>query len=113
MEQVGIDTLVQTIKDVIEVIPDIQSDLKDGKITWLEGGELVFRHGGKAVRFIANISKLGKELIDLDSGETSEVFDLVSSEFGGTPEAKEALKKIAIGAAGISQGLQTLIENKK
>lgn len=114
MEKFGIETLKETIDDVLEIVPDVKAAKESGgKITWLEGGALVVKHGGKAVRFISNIEEIGNELIDLDSPESEELFDDLKDHFGGSDEAKEAIKKLLSGVANISQGIQGLLALKK
>ena len=114
MEKVGIENLKQAIEDVLEVIPDVKEAKESGgKITLLEGGTLVFKHGGKAIRFISSVEEIANEVVDIDDVEASEVFDQLQSHFGGSDEAKAAIKKIVAGAANISQGIQGLIALKE
>lgn len=113
MEQ-GIDKIIEAIEGALVIIPDIkEAKESDDKITMLEGGMLVIKHGGKAVRFLSSLKEISEEIIDLDPVESAEIFDLLSDQFGGSDEAKEAIKKLIIGAASISQGLQGLIDLKK
>lgn len=110
----GIEKIKQTIEDVLEVIPDIKEAQESGdKITLMEGGMLVIKHGGKAIRFISGITDIAKEVVDIDDVEASELFDQLQEHFGGSEEAKAAIKKIVTGAANISQGIQGLIALKK
>lgn len=114
MEQLGIDKIQQTIEDIIEVVPDVESALEsDDKITWAEGGMLVIQHGGKVVRFFGSIVTIGKQIIDIDSEEATKLFEQLQSHFGGTDDVKAAIKKIISGAANVSQGIQELIASKK
>jgi hypothetical protein len=107
-----IDKIKQTIEDALEIIPDIEKANDDGKISLMEGGVLVVKHGGKAIRFISSIKEIAKEVIDLDDVESSEIFDMLSEHFGGDDAAKAAIKKIVVGSANISQGIQELLELK-
>lgn len=109
----GIENLKEVIEDVLVIIPDVKAADDDGKISLLEGGSLVLKHGGKAIRFVSGIGEIAKELIDVDDVEASEIFDQLQEHFGGSDEAKAAIKKLITGAASISQGIQGLIELKK
>lgn len=109
-----IDKILRTIEDVLIVYPDVvEAKISDDKITLLEGGALFIKHSGKAFRFVAAVPEIGCEIIDLDSGETTEIFDKLSAHFGGTEEVNAALRKIANGTGELNQGIQDLIEAKK
>jgi hypothetical protein len=112
MEKHGIDTLKTTIEDVLVVVEDVKADMADGKLSLLEGATLVLKDGGKAIRFIKSIDEIKDEIIDLDDMEASELFDEVAAHFGGSDEAKAAIKLLFEGSAKISQGIQALIELK-
>ena len=113
MKQIGIDKIKQTIDDVLEIIPDIQAAKEsDDKITIMEGGVLAIKHGGKAIRFFSSVEDIAKEVINIDDVEASELFDQLQDHFGGSDEAKAAIKEIVSGAASISQGVQGLIKLK-
>jgi hypothetical protein len=108
---VGIDKLKQALDDGITVYQDVADALEsDDKITLLEGGTLVFKHGGKAIRLIGSLKEIGEEAKDLDGEEASELVQQLVEAFGGTPEAEEALNDIAIGAGRLNQGIQKLIK---
>ena len=109
-----IDRIKQSLEDGLEVYQDIKKALEDdNKVSWMEGGTLVVKHGGKAIRLITSLKEIGEEVKDLDSAEASEIVELITEEFGGSTEANEAIKKIASGAASMNQGIQELIKLKK
>lgn len=109
-----IDKIKDAIEDGLIVVEDVQADLEsDGKITWLEGGALFVKHGGKAIRLIGAISEIKDEVVDLDGEETSEIAAMLVDHFGGSTEAKEAIDDIATGAGLLNQGIQKLIALKK
>lgn len=63
--------------------------------------------------FGKSLPEVGMEIIDIDAQEAEEIFDALSQEFGGTPEIKEAIKKIVIGAGYLNQGIPELIDELK
>src|SRR4030043_1420812 len=95
------DKIERTIEDVFEIIPDIEKANEDDKISLMEGGTLVIKHGGKAIRFITSFKEIAKEVIDIDDVESSVIYDKLVVHFGGSDEAKAAVKKIVIGVANI------------
>jgi hypothetical protein len=114
MVKEDIDKLQRTITDGIEVYEDvIEAKKSDDKITIAEGGLLVVKHAGKAVRFMSAIPEIAKEIKDVDGTETSLVVQQLAAEFGGSDEAIEAFEDIAIGAGYMNQGIQKLVELKK
>lgn len=114
MQKVGIDNFQKAIESLLVIVPDVrEAKLSDGKITWLEGGVLAVKHGGKAVAIISTIDEIGLEIIDLDGEEAQKVYDQLSVFFGGSEKVKAAIKKIISGLADVSQGIQELIEEKK
>lgn len=113
MEKQDADKLIQTLEDGLKVYEDVKEAKESGdKITWAEGGALVIKHGGKAIRFISSLDELKNELIDLDAEETKDLMAIAMDHFGGTDEVKAALEKIALGAGNLNQGIQELIANK-
>ena len=113
MTKQNIDKVEQTIKDALDIIPDIQDAKEsDGKITWSEGLILVVTHATAGVRFVSNLKEIGEELVDLDEDEAAELYDIVAAKFGGTDDVKAAVKNLVKGAADISQGLQVLLAKK-
>ena len=114
METQDIDKLKKAIENAIEIYPDVIEAVESGdKLTFLEGGGLFLKHGGKLFKFAASIPEIGKELIDLDTEETTEVFNIIADHLGGSDEIKEALLKVAQGAAKLKEGIIELIEIKK
>lgn len=114
MQKEDIDKTVAAIEDLTEVFKDVQEAKKSGdKITLAEGGMLMIKHSGKAIKFIASIPEIGNELVDLDGDETSEIAAILIDKYGGSGEAKEAILDITNGAGSINQGVQKLIELKK
>ena len=108
-----IDKLKQAIIDGIEVADDIKKALEDdGKISLLEGSALVLTNGGKAVRLIGALHEIWEEIKDLDSIESSELVTLLMDSFDPSPEAHDAIVKIAEGAGSLNQGFQELIKLK-
>ena len=104
-----IDKLKRSIEDGITVYNAIEEDLKDGKLSLIEGASLVLAHGGKAMRLISCLKELGEEIKDLDENETTEIVEMLIDKFGGSDEAKEAITLIAKGAGNLNQGIQKLI----
>ena len=111
MKKEDIDKLEKSINDALLIMPDVEEAKKsDDKISLMEGGMLVIRHGGKAINFISNIQEIANEIIDLDVFEAEKIYNSVSKTFGGNEDSKEAIRNIVIGAASISQGIQKLLE---
>lgn len=108
-----IDKTLRTIDEGVEVYRDVKEAKEDGKITLIEGGELVVKHSGKAVRFIGSLSEIGDELTDIDGEESEEIFEKIATLFGASDEAVEAIGKIAEGAGLIKEGIEELIDLKK
>jgi len=108
-----IDKLKQTIEDGIEVFEAIQEDLKDDKLSLIEGASLVIAHGGKAVRFIGSIKEIAEEVKDVDGEEMKQLIEELSDKFGASEDVKDAIEQIAIGAGYLNAGIQKLIKNKE
>jgi hypothetical protein len=109
-----IDKLKRTIEDGLEVYQDVVAAKEtEDKITLAEGGMLVIKHAGKAVRFVSAIPELGKEVADLDGAELEELVADIAEHFGGSEESIEAIGDIATGAGYMNQGIQKLIALKK
>lgn len=110
MKKEDIDKTKESLLDGLEIYEDIKKASESGdKLTWLEGGTLVIKHGRKAIKFVAALKEIGDEIVDLDGEEAFELSQL----FGGTDEAKEAIGDIAKGAGYLNQGIQKLILLKK
>ena len=110
MKKEDIDKTKESLEDGIEIFMDIKEAAESGdKLTWLEGGTLVIKHGRKAIKFIAALKEIGAEITDVDGEEALELSQL----FGNSEEAKEAIGDIAKGAGYLNQGIQKLIELKK
>ena len=110
MKKENIDKLKEAIEDGLKVFEDIkEAKESDDKITLLEGGTLVVKHGGKAIRLFSSIQEIGDEIADLDGEEAQELSQL----FGGSTEAKEAIGDIAKGSGYLNQGIQKLIALRK
>jgi hypothetical protein len=105
-----IDKLKKALEDSLKVYEDIEQAKKDDdKITFMEGGMLVIKHGGKALRLISSLKEIGEEIKDIDGEEATELSLLIADEFGGSASAKEAISDIAEGAGLLNQGIQKLI----
>lgn len=114
MNTEDIDKTKQSIIDLFEVIPDVkEAKTSGGKITLMEGGIIVIKHGGKAVRFISNLPEIGKELMNVNTGETTELFDEVAGHFGGSDKIKLALRKFVIAASEMNQSIHEFIAATK
>lgn len=114
MQKEDIDKLKAALEDGLLVYEDVEKALEDDdKISWVEGGTLVVKHGGKAIRLIGSLKEISREIVDIDHAEASELVQLITDEFGGSPEAKEAIIEIAEGAGKLNQGVQKLIALKK
>jgi hypothetical protein len=113
MKKENIDKIIRTIEDVMEAYPDVkEAKESDERLTWLEGGALIIQHGGKIVRFFGSIVEIGEEFIDIDTVESSELFDKICAYLGGAEEVKASVKKIIVGAVGIKEGIAELIAYK-
>ena len=102
--------LIETICDITE---DVEKDLEDGKISFTEGAGIALKYGVKAVKAISNIKEISAELSDIDSAEAGQAAEIVLARFGGSEEAKAAIKKMAEGAAALYEGAKVLIELRK
>lgn len=114
MKTEDVDKIVQSIKDSVEVSEDVEKDMEDGKVTWLEGGVLAIKHGGKAVRFFVSAKEIGQELADMDEEEAATVMDEIIKGYGeNDPEAMDGAKDIVMGSARVRTGIVKLVELKK
>ena len=107
------DKTLEAIETICDITEDVQKDLEDRKLSLVEGGTLAVKYGLKAVKIVGNIKEIGIELADVDSEEASEATQIVLEHFGGSDEAKEAIKKIATGSAMVYEGTKTLLELRK
>lgn len=107
------DKTLEAIGVICDITEDVEKALEDKKITWTEGAGIVIKNGVKAVKAIASFKEIAAELKDIDSKEATEAVELIFSHFGDNEEVKEALKKIAEGAALIYEGTKALIEQRK
>jgi len=114
MKKEDVDKLVQTLEDGLTVFEDVMEAKKsDDKITFAEGGMLVVKHGGKAIRLISSLNELWDEVVDLDGEETKTVAEIVAEHFGTSEDVKTAIENIATGAGYLNQGIQELVASKK
>lgn len=116
MKKEDIDKTIKALEDGLIIFEDIKKAKKsDDKITMLEGGGLARKHARKSISFVASISEIVDEIIDLDGAETSELAEKLITHFGGSQEIIEAINDIAEGAGKLNQGIQKLvsIKNKK
>lgn len=108
------DKTLEAIETICGVIETVEEALEDGKISWLEGGELFMKYGIKSVRAIGDAREIGQEVADTDPEEAEAATALVLEHFGGdNKEAREAVTKITSGLASMYQGAKTLIAIKK
>jgi hypothetical protein len=105
-----VDKIVRTIEDSVPVYQDVKKDMEDGKISWLEGGELIIKHGGKAIRLFTSIKEIGQEIADLEPEEAEQVMNEIAEAYGqGDPNATEGAKHIVKGLAEIRTGIEMLV----
>lgn len=113
MKAEDVDKLIRAIDDSAEVYKDVKKDLEDGKISWLEGGELVVKHGAKAVRTVVAAKEIGQEVADLDPSEADAVITAIAEKYGaGKPEAVEAAKHVLRGLTELRIGIEGIIAIK-
>jgi hypothetical protein len=114
MKQENIDKLLVLVDDSAEVYSDVKADLEDGKITWLEAGGLVIKHGAKVVRNVVAMKEVGQELADLDPEEADQLITEIAEKYGaGKPEAVEAAKHVLRGMTELRIGVEALVELRK
>jgi predicted Mrr-cat superfamily restriction endonuclease len=108
-----LDKTIEAIETILDITEDVEKDLEDSKLSLAEGGTLILKHGVKAVKTVANLKEIGKELKDIDSEEMTDASGIIIYHFGGSEEAKAALKKMSAGAAQIYEGTKELIALRK
>jgi hypothetical protein len=106
---------IETICNIIEGVEEAKTVESAGgeKITWTETTGIVVKNGVGAVKAIANIGEIGRELADTDADEASEAIGIIFDHFGGSPEAKAACQKVSSGAALMYEGTKELIALRK
>ncbi|MFA5300998.1 MAG: hypothetical protein WC389_22625 [Lutibacter sp.] len=112
MEKENIDKLVRSIKDGVGIYQDVKKAKEDdGKISFVEGSEIVLKNAGKAVRFISSINEIGKEVVDLESDEAAELVEaLVLIYDFDDPLIKSGSTKILEGLLKLKEGIEEIVE---
>lgn len=115
MQKEDVDKIVRTIQDIPPVFEDIGKAAADGDgISLAEGGVLVIKHGGKALRFLSAIREIGRELADCDPEEAEIIIDEIGKTVGGDNElAIDGAKDIAAGSVRIKNGVVKILESRK
>lgn len=114
MQKQDIDKTKKVIEDGLIVYTDVKEALEsDNKISFIEGSTLAMKHAGKLINLIRTIQEIGKEIVDIDSEEASELTQLLTDEFGGSEATEEAILDIVTGAGYLNQGIQKLIAANK
>jgi predicted methyltransferase len=113
MKTEDVDKIVQTINDSVPVYEDVKKDLEDGKISFIEAGTLVVKHGGKALRLIAAAKEIGQEVADLTGDEAEIVINTIAEAYGqGNSKAFEGAKHLVKGLAEIRTGMEILLKKE-
>lgn len=118
MKKQDYDKTIAAIETLCNITVDVEKAMSEEsaggkKITFGEGTGLVLKYSVPAVKTIANIKELGKELADTDSEEAEKAAGIILAHFGGSEEANEAIQKIVGGSAQVYEGVKKLIEIRK
>ncbi len=112
IQQEDVDKILRTIEESKPVFVDVDKALEDGNFNWLtEGGPILVKHGGKALRLVQSAREIGREIADLDGDEAEVVLNAFAEAYAGDNSKKfEGAKHIVKGLAEIRTGIIILVE---
>lgn len=110
-----VDKIVQTLKDIPIIYADVAEAKESGdEVTWIEGGTLVVKHGGKLIRFVSSLEEIVEELKDLTTEETSEIIKVIEESYEvSNDQLKIGIMKLIQGAVYIKEGSELVIKATK